>query len=136
MSKTKAWTIYTDGAARKNPGPAAFGYVIQRPGEHAIEEKGTLGVTTNNVAEYEGVLRALRHAQSLGGSTIRLFCDSELLVKQMKGEYKVKNPGIKKLFEQVKEVGSQFDSLTFTHIPRAQNADADRLCNEALDGVG
>src|SRR5262245_15118520 len=90
MSEPAPWTIYTDGASRANPGPAAFAYIIERPGESAIEEKGCLGDTTNNIAEYTALIRALEHAQRLGGRRLVINSDSELMVKQMLGAYKVK----------------------------------------------
>lgn len=134
MSESAPWTIYTDGAARANPGPAAFAYIIERPGESAIEEKGCLGDTTNNIAEYTALIRALEHAQRLGGRRLVINSDSELMVKQMLGAYKVKNPGLARLYEQAKALTRKFDSVTFRHIRRELNKRADQLCNEALDG--
>src|SRR5437868_1765974 len=93
-------TIYTDGAARGNPGPAAFAYVMRRPGAPDIEEKGCLGDSTNNVAEYTALVRALEHAQRLGARRLIVNSDSELMVKQMAGEYKVKHEGLRPLYEQ------------------------------------
>ena len=134
MSEANEVTIYTDGAARGNPGPAAFAYVITREGAGDVEEKGRLGETTNNIAEYEALVRALEHARKLGARRLRVFSDSELLVRQMTGEYQVKNEGLRPLFEQAAALRRQFEVVTIRHVPRAQNSRADRLCNEALDG--
>src|SRR5262245_6985324 len=94
------FTIHTDGGSRGNPGPAAFAYTIERPGAPTIEEKGYLGDTTNNIAEYTGLVKALTHAAELGAKQVVLNSDSELLVQQMNGKYKVKNAGILPLFEE------------------------------------
>ncbi len=126
-------TIHTDGAARGNPGPAAIGYVIEEKGKLVTEEKEFLGTATNNFAEYTAVVRALEHAKSLGASKIRLYSDSELLVKQMNGVYRVKNATLRPLYEQAQRLRQDFDAVNFHHIPREQNSEADRLCNEALD---
>ena len=128
-------TIHIDGAARGNPGPAAFAYVIAEDGKPVIEEKGCLGDTTNNIAEYTALLRALERAAQLGAKRLLIHSDSELLVKQMNGQYKVKNEGLLPLFLQAKQLVRQFDLVTLRHVPRAQNSRADQLCNEALDGA-
>jgi ribonuclease HI len=133
MNESAPWIIYTDGAARANPGPAAFAYIIERPGESTIEEKGCLGDTTNNIAEYTALIRALEHAQRLGGRRLVVNSDSELMVKQMIGAYKVKHPGLTPLYERAKALTGHFDSVTFRHIRRELNKRADQLCNEALD---
>jgi ribonuclease HI len=134
MSEPGVVTIYTDGAARGNPGPAAFAYVIRRHGAVDIEEKGLLGKTTNNIAEYEALVRALEHARLLGARRVQVLSDSELLVRQMLGEYQVKNEGLRPLYEQAGALRRQFDGVTFRHVRRSENGRADRLCNEALDG--
>ena len=131
MSDT--WTIYTDGGSRGNPGPAAYAYVIKRPGQPDIEEKAYLGKTTNNIAEYTGVVKALEHAAKLGGKKLIVKSDSELMVKQMNGQYRVKNEGLKPLFEQASSLRRRFESVTIQHIYRDQNSQADGLCNEAMD---
>jgi ribonuclease HI len=131
MSDT--WTIYTDGGSRGNPGPAAYAYVIKRPGIADIEEKVYLGQTTNNVAEYTGLVKALEHAKELGGRKLVVNSDSELMVKQMNGQYRVKNAGLTPLYQQAVALRKQFDSIAIKHVYRQQNAQADRLCNEALD---
>jgi ribonuclease HI len=134
MSKAEVLTIHTDGAARGNPGPAAFAYVIDREGQPPIEEAGCLGKTTNNQAEYTALVRALEHAARLGTRhRLIVHSDSELMVKQMKGEYRVKDPGLRPLYETAKELADRFESVTFRHVRREQNRRADQLCNEALD---
>ena len=97
-------TIHTDGGARGNPGPAAFAYVLERPGQDDIEEKGLLGVSTNNIAEYTALVKALEHAQKLGGRHVLVHSDSELMVKQMNGAYKVKNENLLPLFEAARKL--------------------------------
>jgi ribonuclease HI len=134
MAEDGLATIYTDGAARGNPGPAAFAYVIKRHGAPDIEEKGCLGETTNNLAEYAALVKALEHARRLGARRLVVNSDSELLVRQMAGEYKVKNEGLRPLFEEAVALRRQFDRVEIRHVPRAVNRQADRLCNEALDG--
>src|SRR5438876_8288119 len=135
MSKSAVMTINIDGAARGNPGPAAYAYVITGEGHPVIEEAGCLGSATNNVAEYTALVKALQRAAQLGGSRVHVNSDSELLVKQMNGEYRVKNEQLKDLFAEAKELCRQFDLVTIRHVPRAQNSNADRLCNEVLDGA-
>jgi ribonuclease HI len=127
------WTIHTDGGARGNPGPAAFAFIIERPGQRAHIEKGFLGRTTNNVAEYTALVRALERARELGGRRLEINSDSELLVHQMNGVYKVKNAGIMPLHRAAKELCAKFDEVIIQHIRREENREADRLCNDALD---
>ena len=135
MSEPAVLLINTDGAARGNPGPAAFAYVISRDGTPIAQEKGCLGTMTNNQAEYIAMIRALEHAERLGtGHRLVVRSDSELMVKQMRGEYSVKNADLRELYGQAQRLKRRFNSVTFTHVPRAENGDADRLCNEALDG--
>jgi ribonuclease HI len=135
MSEPGLFTIHTDGAARGNPGPAAFAYTIERAGADDIEVKECLGETTNNVAEYTAVVRALEHARQLGARRVAVLSDSELMVNQMTGRYKVKNEGLRPLYEKARALTDHFDSVTFRHVRREANGRADRLCNEALDGV-
>jgi ribonuclease HI len=135
MTEPDVFTVYTDGAARGNPGPAAFAFVISRPGLPAVEELGCLGDTTNNVAEYTALVKALERAHELGGRHIEIHSDSELMVKQMLGKYKVKHPGLLPLYEEAKRLSAHFDAVTFRHVRREQNRRADELCNEALDGT-
>ncbi len=126
-------TIFTDGGSRGNPGPAAYAYVLQRPGRPDIEVKCFLGRTTNNVAEYTGLVKALEHAAHLGARRLAVFSDSELMVRQMNGEYRVKNEGLLPLYEQAAALRDEFDSVTIRHVRREHNKQADRLCNEAMD---
>jgi ribonuclease HI len=137
MNPADVLTIHTDGAARGNPGPAAFAYVIARDGAPPVEECGCLGRMTNNQAEYTALVRALEHAVRLGtGHHVHVLSDSELMVKQMRGEYRVKNEELRDLYEQARELAGRFGSVRFQHVPRAQNGRADALCNQALDGKG
>ncbi len=131
MSNT--WTIYTDGGSRGNPGPAAYAYVIKRAGQPDIEEMAYMGHTTNNIAEYTGLVKALEHAKELGGKKLLINSDSELMVKQLNGQYRVKNEGLQPLYQQAVSLRRQFESVTIKHIYRDQNSQADALCNEALD---
>jgi ribonuclease HI len=134
MSDSNLLTIHTDGAARGNPGPAAFAFVISRPGQPDVEDSGCLGETTNNIAEYTALLRALARAGQLGGQRLLIHSDSELMIKQMKGEYKVKHEGLRPLYEQAKQLCAAFANVTLRHVRREQNKRADELCNLALDG--
>jgi ribonuclease HI len=127
------FTIHTDGGSRGNPGPAAFAYTIERPGAAVIEEKGYLGDTTNNIAEYAGLVKALAHAAELGAKAVVLNSDSELLVQQMNGKYKVRNPGLLPLFQEARRLAQAIGNVKIRHIYREHNSRADRLCNEALD---
>jgi ribonuclease HI len=134
MSQAAALTINIDGAARGNPGPAAYAYVIVRDGQPALEESGCLGIATNNVAEYTALVKALERAAHLGGKRLHIRSDSELLVKQMSGEYRVKNDQLRELYNDAQDLSKQFDVISIRHVPRNENSVADRLCNEALDG--
>jgi ribonuclease HI len=134
MSPSEVLTINIDGAARGNPGPAAFAYVIQRDGREPIEQAGCLGKATNNVAEYTALVRALEHALKLGAKRLAIRSDSELLVKQMNGEYRVKHPQLLPLYEEAQELVGGFESVALSHVRREQNQRADALCNAALDG--
>ena len=126
-------TAYIDGGARGNPGPAGYGVHIELP-DGAVEElHGPLGIATNNVAEYNGLLAALRWAVEHGHKVLKIRADSELLVKQMRGEYKVKNPGLQPLAAQARMLVAQLDRVSFEHVRREQNQDADRLSNVAMD---
>jgi len=127
------WTIFTDGGSRGNPGPAAYAYVIKRPGQPIIEGKAYLGETTNNIAEYTGLVKALEHAKALGAKKLIVNSDSELMVKQMNGQYKVKNEGLRPLYQQAVALRKQFESVVIKHVYRDQNSQADALCNEAMD---
>ncbi|HVC19544.1 MAG TPA: ribonuclease HI family protein [Vicinamibacterales bacterium] len=127
-------TIYIDGGSRGNPGPAAFGVRIE-DGDGALvaELRESLGIATNNVAEYRGLLAALTWAVSHGHRQVRVRSDSELLVKQMRGEYRVKNAGLQPLHQQARSLVARLERVTFEHVPRSRNKEADRLANLAMD---
>ncbi len=126
-------TAYIDGGARGNPGPAAYGVVIRTPDGKVTELSKYLGSQTNNVAEYSGLLAALEYAQEHSLSSLKVFSDSELMVKQMKGEYKVKHPVLQTLFTRAKQMTSRLQHFSIQHVLRQYNRDADRLVNEVLD---
>jgi ribonuclease HI len=129
-------TVNVDGGARGNPGPAAIGVVVRDGGGEVLEEVGEkIGEATNNVAEYKALLRGIELAAEHGGTDLELIGDSELVVRQVEGRYKVKNAGMKELHEEVKRALRGFDAWSIRHVRRAENSDADRLVNEALDGV-
>ena len=124
-----------DGGARGNPGPAAIAAVVATPEGEVLEEIGeTIGPATNNVAEYRALLLGIERAQALGASELDLVGDSELIVRQVKGEYKVKDPTLRELHAQVRAALGGFDRWSIRHVRREHNAEADRLVNEALDG--
>jgi ribonuclease HI len=122
-----------DGGSRGNPGPAGYGVRIEQADGTIVELKEFLGAATNNVAEYNGLLAALRWASEHGISSLRIRSDSELLVKQMRGEYRVKNPGLQPLYEDARALVRRIGRVTFEHVRREFNKEADRLANEAMD---
>ncbi|MCA1584572.1 MAG: reverse transcriptase-like protein [Acidobacteria bacterium] len=127
-------TAYIDGGARGNPGPAGYGaYIVDENGQLLAELSGALGTTTNNVAEYRGLLAALAWAVEHGRTHVHVKADSQLLVEQMKGHYRVKHAGLIPLHAEAKALVSRIGRVTFEHIPRAQNKDADRLSNVGMD---
>jgi len=127
-------TLYTDGGARGNPGPAAFAYVLEADDGTVLAAHGeTIGVATNNVAEYRGLVAGLAKALELEVGDVEVVSDSELLVKQMRGEYKVKNEALRELSLQAARLGRQLGRVEYRHVRRAQNELADRLVNDALD---
>ncbi|HEX6455123.1 MAG TPA: ribonuclease HI family protein [Solirubrobacterales bacterium] len=129
-------TVNVDGGARGNPGPAAIGIVLRDDAGEVLEKVGErIGEATNNVAEYRALLRGIELADAHGASELELIGDSELVVRQVEGRYKVKNAGMKELCDEVMRALRGFDSWSIRHVRRAENADADRLVNEALDGV-
>jgi ribonuclease HI len=133
-SAPEKWVTYSDGASRGNPGRAAYGaLVIDATGAVVHEASEALGVTTNNVAEYRGLIAALEAALALGARRVEARMDSELLVRQAIGRYRVKNPGLIPLHNRVLNLRGQFDEVVFKHVPRAQNKEADALANQALD---
>lgn len=135
MGKPGVLTINIDGGARGNPGPAACAYRIVEDGRVVSEKARRLGTATNNFAEYSALVCALQRAAELGGERLLIRSDSELLVKQMNGLYRVKDPRLKILHDQASRLREQFSSVSIVHVPRADNSHADRLCNEALDGL-
>jgi ribonuclease HI len=136
MADHPVLTIHTDGASRGNPGVAACAYIIARDGHQPIEVAEVLGEMTNNQAEYTALVKALEHALELGSAhSVVVHSDSELMVKQMKGEYRVKNEELRDLYDDAQQLAGQFQGqVIFRHVRRAQNSRADALCNEALDG--
>jgi ribonuclease HI len=122
-----------DGGSRGNPGPAGYGVRIQPERSDPIDLKQSLGTCTNNVAEYSALLAALRWAAANGCTSLHVKSDSLLLVQQMKGVYKVKHPGLQPLFEEARMLARQVGRVTYEHVRREFNKDADRLANEAMD---
>jgi ribonuclease HI len=128
--------IHVDGGSRGNPGPAAIGVVVSAPDGTTVDELSErIGVATNNVAEYRALLAGVRHAAQLGASEIELINDSELVAKQLTGAYKVKHPAMQPLHAEALEALNAFAGWRIRSVPRAQNARADALVNEALDGL-
>lgn len=126
--------LYTDGGARGNPGPAATGFLVYDQDDQLVASGSEyLGIATNNLAEYKALISGLKLALDHNVTDLSCFLDSELVVKQLKGEYRVKHPDLKPLFAEVMELRGKFERLSFTHVPRSQNKEADRLVNEELD---
>lgn len=126
--------VNVDGGARGNPGPAAIAAVVRSDGGEVLEERGErIGRATNNVAEYRALLLGIERAAALGASELELIGDSELIVRQVKGDYKVKDPNMRRLHAEVVQALRPFARWTIRHVRREQNADADRLVNRALD---
>lgn len=132
-SPSKSVELYCDGASRGNPGPAAYGFVVFSEGEVIAEEGKCIGVTTNNVAEYEALIRGLERCQSLGVQEITVRADSELMVRQVNGQYKVRSPHLLPLFEKARALLKTFPRSSVLHVRREQNSHADSLANKALD---
>jgi ribonuclease HI len=129
-----SYRVNIDGGSRGNPGPAAYGVLIRDArGEIVAKLKKYIGRMTNNVAEYYGLIAAMDYAQSHGIRALRVESDSELLVKQMRGQYKVKSADLQPLFERAKKMSQAFDVFRIEHVYREQNREADALANEALD---
>jgi ribonuclease HI len=129
------FTIFTDGASRGNPGPAAIGAVIRdEKGNLAATISQCIGKTTNNQAEYTALIKALGKAKEIGARELTVCADSELLVYQIQGRYKVKNAGLRTLYQEVVKLIGGFDRVDFKCVPRERNAEADALANKALDG--
>lgn len=129
--------LWTDGAARGNPGPAGIGAILKSAsGEVLYTGSEYLGHTTNNVAEYKAVLLGLAGALQQGIERVEVRADSELLIRQLKGEYRVKSAGLKPLFDEARQLLSRFKSVKLTHIRRELNGEADKLANQGIDKVG
>jgi len=131
--KIKRVVIFTDGTAEPNPGPAAIGAIIKdEQGKLITAISQGIGQATNNQAEYRAIIAALENAIRLGADQVDIHSDSELVVRQINGRYRVKNAALKPLYQRVKQLQSQLKGFTITHIPRQQNIEADSLANMAL----
>lgn len=130
------WTLHTDGGARGNPGPAGIGFVLHADDKIVKRGGAFLGDATNNVAEYEAMIWGLENALSVDASNLEVFADSELMVRQMNGVYKVKNANLKPLFTRANELASSIGSVSFTHVRREDNTQADEMANQAMDARG
>ncbi len=129
-------TLWTDGAARGNPGPAGVGVMLKSStGDVIVAEGQFVGHTTNNVAEYKALLLGLERALERGVMLLEVRADSELLIKQLKGEYRVRNPGLRPLYEQALGLLGRFEGVRLLHVRREHNVEADRLANEGIDGA-
>jgi ribonuclease HI len=128
--------LFTDGGARGNPGPAAYGFVLEsEDGDVLAAEGGAIGITTNNVAEYSGLLAGLRKAIEAGIHELEVISDSELMVKQMRGEYRVRNAALIELNEEAEGLARTLGTVEYRHVKRAHNELADKLVNEVLDAA-
>lgn len=136
MSDAERLVVHVDGGARGNPGPAAIAAVVSTPGGEIVEEHGErIGEATNNVAEYRALLLGLDRARARGAREVELVGDSELVARQVRGEYKVKDEALKALHAKVVKALADFDSWSIRSVPREENAEADRLVNVALDAA-
>lgn len=134
-SPKDAWTLRCDGGARGNPGPGACGFVLADASGTVVERRGDfLGTVTNNVAEYRGLMAGLEAAIARGCRALVVYMDSELVVRQMTGEYKVKHEGLKPLHTEARRLASKIGDARFVAVRREANAEADRLVNDVLDG--
>jgi ribonuclease HI len=128
--------LFTDGGARGNPGPAAAAFVLEAEDGTVLEARGeAIGIQTNNVAEYTALLNGLRRAAELGVTEVEVVSDSELMVKQMRGEYRVKNAALRELSLEAARLARTVGDVSYTAVRREHNGLADRLVNDALDGV-
>ena len=129
--------LFTDGGSRGNPGPAAYGFVLEAEDGTVLDARGeVIGIATNNVAEYSALVAGLERAVEAGVDELEVVSDSELLVKQMRGEYRVKNQALQDLFLDASRVARKIDRVTYTAVRREHNELADSLVNEALDAAG
>ena len=136
MSRSPApdWILYSDGASRGNPGPAGYGsYLVDQRSGAIVELSGYLGIATNNVAEYQGLLAGLRYVLAHGGGRVAIRADSQLLVRQLEGRYQVKHPRLIPLYRDAMALLARTVGWTASHVPREQNRDADRLANRGID---
>jgi ribonuclease HI len=128
--------LFTDGGARGNPGPAAYGFVLEGDDGTVLAAEGhAIGSTTNNVAEYSGLIAGLRRAVDMHVTSLEVISDSELMVKQMRGEYRVKNEALRGLCLEATTLARRLESVEYRHVKRAHNELADRLVNDALDAA-
>ena len=133
---SNAWILRCDGGSRGNPGPGAFAYVLSAPSGDEVEARSEyLGTVTNNVAEYHGLIEGLGAAGRHGATPLTVCMDSELVVRQMTGQYRVKNAGLKPLHLAAREAAKKLGVIRYVAVPREQNARPDRLLNDTLDGV-
>lgn len=127
-------TLYFDGGSRGNPGPAGFGFVLERPDGEGLASGGeSIGSATNNVAEYRGLIAGLTRALELGVSRLAVYGDSKLVIEQMKGTWRVRAAGLQDLHAEARALARRFAEVRFAHVRRAGNAEADRLANVAMD---
>jgi ribonuclease HI/pterin-4a-carbinolamine dehydratase len=132
--ESKEVKLFADGGSRGNPGPSASGYVLLDMQDNVIAKNGTyLGVTTNNQAEYHSLKSGLEHARKYGAEYVHVYMDSQLVVNQLKGSFKVKNDGLKPVYQKVLDIAGQFKDVTYTHVPREYNKLADAMVNQVLD---
>ena len=135
-SESSSAILWTDGAARGNPGPAGIGVMLKTKGGRVIVAEGrSIGHATNNVAEYRALLFGLEKALERGVRRVEVRADSELLIKQLRSEYRVKNPGLRPLFEQAVTMLRRFEAVRLTHVRREHNSEADKLANEGIDSA-
>jgi ribonuclease HI len=128
--------LFTDGGARGNPGPAAYGFVLESDDGTVLAAEGeAIGTATNNVAEYSGLIAGLRKAVELHVPEVEVVSDSELMVKQMRGEYRVKNEALRELYEEATALARRIENVEYRHVRRAHNELADKLVNDALDAA-
>ncbi len=134
MSEDDLLRIHVDGASRGNPGEAGFGiHAASTDGRTVAELYGYLGRATNNVAEYQALIHALRWALGRGSDRVEILSDSQLLVRQLEGRYRVKNPGLQPLFREASGLKARFERIAIRHVPREENREADALANRAVD---
>lgn len=132
MAGLQEVTLYVDGAAKGNPGPAGIGVRIEADGEVLTEHAGYIGNATNNVAEYHALIKGLQMARQLSAARVQVVSDSELMVRQMTGAYRVKNAGLLPLYREARRLADGFDAFRIRHVLRGRNGEADRLANEGI----